>query len=141
MCVALQIAKSISQDIFLRGNMLDTVELFLKILKRREIRYLLKYENLDGLNKKRTKAIDSVFSNLKTYLTELMVTKGPRNKLATSAFRTVVAACSGPNLRENRVLTQAGNILVSHTPFFFVDNMYPGGAFYLKKIIVMFHHL
>jgi hypothetical protein len=114
LCVVLQIVKCIVRDIFVYGNMFDTVVLLLKVFNTPEVRYLLKKESsLTFRDSRDTKAINAVFANVKTYLNELMAVKGSRNKLAAQTFRTVVAACSGSNLCEQRTLTHAGRLLVS----------------------------
>ena len=109
----LQIVKCLVKSLFVHGNVLDTIELLLKLLKKPELRHLLKYENVSGHDKRHAKAVAGVIANLKTYLGDLMATKGSRNKLAAQTFRTVVAACCGENLRQDRTLKKAGSILVS----------------------------
>ena len=98
MCNVLQIVKRIAESLFVYGNMFDAVKLLLKLLKRPDVRYLVKYDNADYRDHKHVKAVDSVISNIKVYLSELMAVKGSRTKLTAQTFRTVVSACSGPNL-------------------------------------------
>lgn len=112
--IVLQIASVIARNIFVYGNLLDSADLLLRFLKKPEIKYLIQFEeSLYMPDNKVRKVFKAVIENIKNYLSEVMETKGPRTKLATQAFRTVVAACSGPNLVQDRTLTAASAALVS----------------------------
>ena len=57
---------------------------------------------------------DRIISNIKDYLTNVLATKGTRKTLAQQAYRTVVAACSGANLVEARLLRKTCTLLGVH---------------------------
>ena len=55
----------------------------------------------------------AVVENIRSYLSEVMRTRGFRTKKNERAFRTVVAACSGHNIVKNKKLTATSSVLVS----------------------------
>ena len=111
---ALQIASAIAKKFFVYGNLLDTAEVFRRVWQKPECRYLAEMcENGNKkVNKKQLVVADSIIENIHSYLSEMMATKGTRKTLNQQAFRTVVAACCGKNLRQNRVIEASSNSLV-----------------------------
>ena len=57
-------------------------------------------------------AVKSIIDNIVNYMTIILQTKGPRTTLAERAYRTVLSACTGKNLQEDRHQEEAGRILV-----------------------------
>lgn len=109
----MQIARVIVKAVFVYGNLVDAGTILLKLIKKPEIRYLMKFRGQQSKSEKYYDVADKIIVNIKGYLSEMMATKGPRKKLASQAYRTVVAACSGPNLIRQKRLTLTSRVLVS----------------------------
>ena len=77
------------------------------------MRYLLRTEKASHHTVKYLATVDAIIVNIKNYLSEMMKSKGPRAKLAQQTHRTVIAACCGVNLKENKICTNAAKVLVS----------------------------
>ena len=137
--VCLQIVKCITKNLFIYGNVVTTTILLQKLFNKPEIKYLLKYDDANFFDPKDKKTAEGVIANLKTYLSELMAVKGSRTKLAAQTFRTVVSACCGKNLMDERTLTRAAKMLVSAATCFFCCHKYPMGCFFLNLKIIVKH--
>lgn len=108
-----QISNAVAKNIFTYGNLVDSAGLLLQVLKKPEIRYLLHFkEDASIQSEKDRKVYNAVIHNIRKYLSVVMKTKGPRKKLAEQAFRTVVAACSGPNLVKDKTVGATSSVLV-----------------------------
>ena len=83
------------------------------------MRYLLRTEKASHHTVKYLTTVDAIIVNIKNYLSEMMKSKGPRAKLAQQTHRTVIAACCGVNLKENKICTNAAKVLVSSIVIFF----------------------
>ena len=116
----MKIVKYITKSLFVYGNVFATTTLLQKLLKKPEIKYLLKFDNPNYFDPKDKKTVLGVIANLKAYLHELMAVTGSRTKLAAQTFRTVVSACCGQNLIDERTLTRAAKMLVSVAACFFL---------------------
>ena len=112
-CAVMQIVKDVTRSMFTYGNVVDTGTLFSKLLAKPETRYLLQTRNPSHRTSKYLTTVDAIINNIKSYLSEMMKSKGPRAKLAQQTYRTVVAACCGVNLKECGVITNTGQVLVS----------------------------
>lgn len=106
----MQIAKHIVKAVFTYGNVLDAGAVFLKILRHPEMR------ELSLIGDKGSQSQQSLFhliiDNLNKYLTTIMEAKGSRRTVDQRAYRTVMAACSGTNLKRDRHIAHASNLLV-----------------------------
>ena len=98
------------------GSVLDTRAVFVKVCEMPEIREIasLAYLNIVGDKRmNRLRSMEAVIHNLKSYLTKVLQTKGSRSTLDQRAYRTVLAACSGTNLLNDKYMILASRALVS----------------------------
>ena len=110
----MQIVRTLVKGVYTYGSVLDTVAVFAKFLQTPEIRELTLIGCHGGLSENYRQTVDAIISNIGEYLSVLMKTKGPRTTEGERAYRTVLAACSGENLRAERRLASAGTILKVH---------------------------
>ena len=111
----LQIANRLVSHIFTYGSLLDASALFGRVLNAPEIRELASIGRSSGdRSPKYWQTVQAIIENVENYLTVLLQTKGPRTTVNARAFRTVLAACSGQNLQEQRRVHEASMILVCH---------------------------
>lgn len=108
----MQIARKLVSGIFTYDNMLDTSAVFVRLLQSPEIRELALVGGHRDNRKKYWETLESIAENIKGYLTVILQTKGPRTTINQQAFRTILAACSGPNLAQQRNMREAGDVLV-----------------------------
>ena len=108
-----QIAKIVTKCIFTYGNILDTSAIFLRLLQTPEIRELTLIGGHTDNKAKYWQTIESIINNISKYLHEILSTKGSRTTRAQQTYRTLMAACSGPNLAENKNINRAASVLVS----------------------------
>ena len=109
----LQIANRVVSHIFTYGSLLDASALLSRVLNAPEIRELASIGRSDR-SPKYWQTVQAIIENVENYLTVLLQTKGPRTTVNARAFRTVLAACSGQNLQEQRRVHEASMILVCH---------------------------
>ena len=116
MLLMLQIANRVVTHIFTYGNLLDTSAVLGRVLQAPEIREMTMLGRSSGDHTaKYWQTVQAIVQNLKKYLTVLLKTKGSRTTVDARAFRTVLAACSGPNLTQLKRVHAASTILVCHT--------------------------
>ena len=109
----LQIAKVIVRQVFTYGSVLDAGGILSRVLQTPEIRELALVRR--DKSEKEWKIMNAVMENLRDYLSRISKTKSTRKTLSERAFRTVVAACSGQNLRDNRLIQTLCRELVSNS--------------------------
>ena len=100
------------ESVFTYGNVLDAGAMFLKILRHPEIRELSVIADNDSERGGRQPVLELIIDNLNHYLTTIMEAKGSRTTVNQRAYRTVMAACSGANLEQNRHVAHASSLLV-----------------------------
>lgn len=107
-----QITKSIVRQFFTYGNTLDVCELFTRFMDIPEVRHLTQMGSDDFHSVQLRATVDIMMRNMSDDLTKILATKGTRTTIDQQAYRTVVAACSGPKLRDNKLMGNACRILV-----------------------------
>ena len=116
----MQICKALVKGLYCYGNTLDVHEIFKRFMTLPGIRYLQEI-GLDSTQSLQVRAtVDAIVENVSNYLTEIMQTKGTRQTVEQQAYRTVMAACMGPNMREAKLMTQAALTLVSYAICIFI---------------------
>ena len=108
-----QICNALLQQLFCYGNTLDVLEVFHRMMTKPATRYLQEIGSDCTQSTQVRETIDAIMKNVTNYLTTILQTKGTRQTIEQQAYRTVVAACAGPNLRENRLMDSASRVLVS----------------------------
>ena len=86
--------------------------MFLRILRAPEIRELVNFGGHRDSRKKYWETLNAIAENIKKYLTVVLQSKGPRTTVNQRAYRTVLAACTGSNLRRQKNLRLASDVLV-----------------------------
>lgn len=117
-----QIAKRVVGGIFTYGNLLDTSAIFLRVLQAPEVRELT---IIGGQRDHRTKyweTVESIVGNIKSFLSVVLHTEGTRTTVNQRAYRTVLAACSGQNLKEQRHVREASEALVGALQILFCSH-------------------
>ena len=113
LCLTLQIARAAARAVCTHGSVLDARAVLIKFFETPEIRELIYLSSLNLVGDKRMKhwrILQSIVENINMYLTNILKTKGSRTTVAQRAYRTVLAACSGPNLK---YIDNACKVLVS----------------------------
>ena len=111
--VIMQIAKNIVSKFFTYGSLLDTSAVLVRVLQAPELREIVEIAGKKQDNTpKYWETVQAIVQNIEHYLTVILQTKGTRATVDERAYRTVLAACSGENLKTNRRVHQAGMILV-----------------------------
>lgn len=110
----LQISSALVKGLFCSGNILDSVEVFARFLKKPEVRHLTLKGCPDHQTEKCQRTITAIVENIKDYLNSFLSATGSRKTLEQQAFRTVVTACSGSNLRQKKLMTQTSRALAIH---------------------------
>ena len=100
------------KKIFTYANLLDTSAVFLRILRAPDIRELVNFGGHRDSRKKYWETLNAIAENIKKYLTVVLQSKGPRTTVNQRAYRTVLAACTGSNLRRQKNLRLASDVLV-----------------------------
>ena len=77
-----------------------------------EIRHLTEIGSDHSKSMQVRTTVDAMIANVSDYLTKILATKGSRSTIDQRTYRTVVAACSGSNLREKKLMGYACRILV-----------------------------
>ena len=108
----LQISSALAKGMFCRGNILDVAEVFSRFLQKPEIRHLALTGCPSNQNEKYQRSITGIVENINKYLTTILATKGSRQTLDQQAYRTVLAACAGPNLKQQHLMKETGRVLV-----------------------------
>lgn len=90
--------------------MLDAGAILARVLNYPEIRELAQIGRVTAEHN--FKAMGAIITNLKAYLTKISRVKGSRRTVHERAFRTVVAACSGDNIRELKLYNKVCEELV-----------------------------
>ena len=98
--------------IFTYGNLLDTSAIFIRVLQAPEIRELTTIGRQRDHRTKYWQTIESIVDNIKSFLTVVLHSKGCRTTENQRTYRTVLMACSGQNLKEQRNVREAGDALV-----------------------------
>jgi len=104
-----QIAKKVVSSLFTYGSLLDTSAVFTRVLESPEIRELVTIGGHPDNRHKYWDTLKAITANIKEYLTVVLGTKGSRSTVNQRAYRTVLAACSGTNLKNVR---QTSDVLV-----------------------------
>ena len=86
--------------------------MFARVMKSPEIRELTMIGQHREHREKYWQTVQLIIDNIEKYLTVILQTKGSRTTVANRAYRTVLAACSGKNIKEQRIVGQTSKILV-----------------------------
>ena len=111
----LQIVNRVVTHIFTYGNLLDISAVLGRVLQAPEIREMAMLGRSTSTHAaKYWETVEAIVQNVQNYLTVLLKTKGSRTTVDARAYRTVLAACSGPNLTQHKRVHAASTILVCH---------------------------
>ena len=113
MNVCTQVVKILVRQVFTYGSVLDATSILLRFLQSPEIRELTQLGSHKGKHAY-WDSMQAIVDNVSNYLNGILETKGPRTTANQRAYRTVLAACAGPNLVESRIQTKAASVLQVH---------------------------
>lgn len=99
------------RTIFTYGSLLDASALFQRILQRPEVRELGTIGGHGNQRQKYWDTLRSIVNNIQEYLTVVLRTKGSRTKMNEQTYRTILAACSGINLKRESKVYLASELL------------------------------
>ena len=112
----MQIVTAVVRQVFTYGSVLDSREIFLRILNAPAIRELAHDAGRNnGKGPKHWRSVEQVIDNVRNYLTKILYTKGSRTTVDQRAYRTVMAALSGENIVKSKSLMLVASLLVSVT--------------------------
>ena len=89
----------------------------MRVLQKPEVRHLTTIGCAEPHTHSYHRAVTAIIQNLKKYLTVVMTTKGTRKTVEQRCYRTVLAACSGSNLVQQKLMGTASQVLVSGNCF------------------------
>ena len=107
----------------------------MKILNSPEIRELTLVGGHAEHRAKYWQTIEAITTNINQYLNRVLATKGSRSTGKQQAYRTVLAACAGQNIVDNRNICRAAGILVSALYSFFSACNIPSSHLYFNTVV------